>query len=70
MVVLDPAEVGRDPKDPSKLDNYAKLGLHGLVYDRWFDKSICLLVFRNGHCAINIEHSYADAPVSFHFSAK
>ena len=64
-MVLDPAEVEYDIKDPSKLDNWAKLGLHGRIYDRWFDKSISLIVFRNGHCASNIEHSYADAPVCF-----
>ena len=63
-MVLDIEAVEYEAKDPSKLDNWAKLGLYGHIFDRWFDKSICLIIFRNGNCAFNFEHSYADGPVS------
>ena len=64
FVVLDPAEVAYDPSDPSKLDRYAKLSLHGDCFDRWYDKSLSLVVFKNGCSCSNVEHSYADGPVS------
>lgn len=33
---------------------------------RWFDKSFTFVVFKNGRCGINAEHSWADAPVLAH----
>lgn len=38
--------------DPTKLDNYAKLLLHGKGYDRWFDKSFTLCFGTNGKVII------------------
>lgn len=32
----------------------------------WFDKSITLVVFTDGHAGMNAEHSFADAPVVAH----
>ena len=31
-----------------------------------FDKSLQLIVYTDGHCGMNCEHSWADAPVSGH----
>uniref|UniRef100_A0AAY4A254 carnitine O-palmitoyltransferase n=1 Tax=Denticeps clupeoides TaxID=299321 RepID=A0AAY4A254_9TELE len=53
--------------DPTPcLDRYAKALLHGKCYDRWFDKSFSLVVFKNGRHGLNAEHSWADAPVVAH----
>ena len=30
------------------------------VYVRWFDKSFTLIVTKNGHTAVNFEHSWGD----------
>jgi len=32
----------------------------GVVYVRWFDKSFTLIVTKNGHSAVNFEHSWGD----------
>ena len=32
----------------------------------WFDKTLNLVVFANGHAGLNAEHSWADAPVVAH----
>ncbi|TKC52287.1 hypothetical protein EI555_000406 [Monodon monoceros] len=34
--------------------------------DRWFDKSITFVIFKNGKMGINAEHSWADAPIIGH----
>jgi carnitine O-palmitoyltransferase 1 len=52
--------------DHSKLDTFAKAILHGKGYDRWFDKSFNLIVSRNGRAGLNVEHSWADAPITGH----
>ena len=41
--------------------------LHGKCYNRWFDKSMQLIVGANGHIGLNGEHSWADAPIVAHF---
>lgn len=33
---------------------------------RWFDKSISLIVYKNGKTGLNAEHSWADAPTVAH----
>lgn len=40
--------------------------IHGNGSNRWFDKSINLVVFANGKAGLNVEHSWADAPVMGH----
>jgi hypothetical protein len=35
-------------EDPSKLDHYGQILLHGKGYDRWFDKSFTLCIGSNG----------------------
>ncbi|XP_057683091.1 carnitine O-palmitoyltransferase 1, liver isoform-like isoform X2 [Corythoichthys intestinalis] len=67
FVALDDDEQGMMGDDPSgSLDRYAKCLLHGKCYDRWFDKSFSVVVFKNGKNGINAEHSWADAPVIAH----
>ncbi|XP_044749779.1 carnitine O-palmitoyltransferase 1, liver isoform isoform X2 [Coccinella septempunctata] len=66
VVVLDDVPYEFDENDPTKLDNFAKLLLHGKGYDRWFDKSFTLCFGTNGKVGFNAEHSWADAPVMGH----
>ena len=32
----------------------------------WYDKTVNMIVFKNGHCGLNVEHTAADAPVMGH----
>ncbi|XP_060521132.1 carnitine O-palmitoyltransferase 1, liver isoform isoform X2 [Cylas formicarius] len=66
VVVLDDVPYEFDMADPSKLDNYGKILLHGKGYDRWFDKSFTLCIGTNGRLGFNAEHSWADAPIIAH----
>ncbi|CAL9697307.1 unnamed protein product [Knipowitschia caucasica] len=67
FVTLDETEQQFDEKNPvTSLDSYAKCLLHGKCYDRWFDKSFNLIVFKNGTMGLNAEHSWADAPIIGH----
>uniref|UniRef100_A0A673JEF2 carnitine O-palmitoyltransferase n=1 Tax=Sinocyclocheilus rhinocerous TaxID=307959 RepID=A0A673JEF2_9TELE len=67
FVTLDDTEQRYDPSNPvESLDHYAKLLLHGKCYDKWYDKSINLIVFKNGTMGLNAEHSWADAPIVGH----
>lgn len=67
FVTLDDTEQRYDTNNPVKsLDSYAKSLLHGQCYDRWFDKSFNLIIFKNGTMGLNAEHSWADAPIIGH----
>ncbi|XP_069018130.1 carnitine O-palmitoyltransferase 1, liver isoform isoform X2 [Embiotoca jacksoni] len=67
FVTLDDTEQRFEADNPVKsLDSYAKSLLHGKCYDRWFDKSFNLIVFKNGTMGLNAEHSWADAPIVGH----
>ncbi|KAK5867675.1 hypothetical protein PBY51_012143 [Eleginops maclovinus] len=67
FVTLDDTEQRYDEANPVKsLDSYAKSLLHGKCYDRWFDKSFNLIVYKNGTMGLNAEHSWADAPIIGH----
>ncbi|XP_077425137.1 carnitine O-palmitoyltransferase 1, liver isoform isoform X1 [Vanacampus margaritifer] len=67
FVTLDETEQRFEESSPVKsLDSYAKSLLHGKCYDRWFDKSFNLIVFKNGTMGLNAEHSWADAPIIGH----
>ncbi|XP_034735406.1 carnitine O-palmitoyltransferase 1, liver isoform isoform X1 [Etheostoma cragini] len=66
-VTLDDTEQCYDADNPVKsLDSYAKSLLHGKCYDRWFDKTFNLIIFKNGTMGLNAEHSWADAPIVGH----
>ncbi|TEA11765.1 hypothetical protein DBR06_SOUSAS6910261 [Sousa chinensis] len=67
FVTLDETEQGYREEDPvTSMDSYAKSLLHGRCFDRWFDKSITFVIFKNGKMGINAEHSWADAPIIGH----
>ncbi|XP_043979492.1 carnitine O-palmitoyltransferase 1, liver isoform isoform X1 [Gambusia affinis] len=67
FVSLDDTEQRYDLNNQVKsLDSYAKSLLHGKCYDRWFDKSFNLIVYKNGTMGLNAEHSWADAPIVGH----
>lgn len=67
VVVLEDDVFEFDPNDPSKLDRFGQLLLHGKGNDRWYDKSFNLIVSKNGRCGFNAEHSFADAAVLAHY---
>lgn len=67
VVVLEDDEFEFDQNDPSKLDRYGQLLLHGKGNDRWYDKSLNLIISTTGRCGFNVEHSFADAPVLAHY---
>ncbi|XP_062973116.1 carnitine O-palmitoyltransferase 1, liver isoform isoform X2 [Elgaria multicarinata webbii] len=67
FVTLDDTAQGYREEDPvTSMDAYSKALLHGKCYDRWFDKSFTLIVFKNGKMGLNTEHSWADAPIVGH----
>jgi carnitine O-palmitoyltransferase 1 len=55
-----------DTNSPSSWSERSSKILHGGGSDRWFDKSLSLVVFENGYAGLNAEHSWADAPVVAH----
>ena len=48
---------------PETLIDTSRLMMHGDGKDRWFDKSLQLIVCRNGTTALNVEHSRLDGSV-------
>ncbi|XP_036944665.1 carnitine O-palmitoyltransferase 1, liver isoform [Acanthopagrus latus] len=67
FITLDDEEQGMRGEDPAgNLDRYAKSLLHGKCYDRWFDKSFSIVIYKNGKSGLNAEHSWADAPTVAH----
>nr|XP_056701967.1 carnitine O-palmitoyltransferase 1, muscle isoform [Euleptes europaea] len=66
FLTLDEDACGYEPEEEESLDRFAKSLLHGRCYDRWFDKSFTLVVYRNGKLGANAEHSWADAPIMGH----
>ncbi|XP_062510186.1 carnitine O-palmitoyltransferase 1, liver isoform-like isoform X2 [Corticium candelabrum] len=63
IVFLEDEAVTYSKDDPTKLNEMGRSLLHGSGWNRWFDKSVCLVVFKNGRMGFNIEHSWADSPV-------
>ncbi|XP_064355550.1 carnitine O-palmitoyltransferase 1, muscle isoform isoform X2 [Dromaius novaehollandiae] len=66
FLTLDEEAQGYTPDRADCMDAYAKSLLHGKCYDRWFDKSFTLVVYKNGKLGANAEHSWADAPIVGH----
>ena len=58
VLVLDDYAYDYDPEDESKLNEYGSLLLHGKCSDRWFDKSIQIIIGSNGKLGGNGEHSW------------
>lgn len=61
-----PDQVVLEDKSFTDLSERAKYLLHADGRSIWFDKSFCLMVFSDGKCGVNAEHSWADAPVLGH----
>ncbi|OQV22485.1 Carnitine O-palmitoyltransferase 1, liver isoform [Hypsibius exemplaris] len=66
FVALDDEEFSYDENDSNKLDDYCQWLLHGNGKNRWYDKSFTMVVLKNGKSGLNVEHSWADAPVVGH----
>ncbi|XP_030071630.1 carnitine O-palmitoyltransferase 1, muscle isoform isoform X2 [Microcaecilia unicolor] len=66
FMTLDNESHGYDKENSMSMDLYAKALLHGKCYNRWFDKSFNLIIFKNGKMGLNAEHSWADAPIIGH----
>lgn len=64
VVALDDVEYAYDPNNPTGLDKYAHWLLCGDGTNRWCDKSYTVCIMKNARAGINVEHSWADAPVS------
>ncbi|XP_065837964.1 carnitine O-palmitoyltransferase 1, liver isoform-like isoform X2 [Oscarella lobularis] len=63
VVFLDDDEMFYSEDDPTQIDRMARSLLHGSGYNRWFDKSFCAIIFKNGKIGLTCEHSWSDAPV-------
>eukprot|EP01126_Amoeba_proteus_P047275 TRINITY_DN5387_c0_g1_i3.p1 TRINITY_DN5387_c0_g1~~TRINITY_DN5387_c0_g1_i3.p1 ORF type:complete len:653 (-),score=120.36 TRINITY_DN5387_c0_g1_i3:87-1976(-) len=57
-----------DEKMPSTLNETGKVMLHSDGRNRWFDKSIQLIVCQNGRAGINMEHSGFDGHTCLRFT--
>lgn len=52
---------------PTELSNRAKIAFQGnSEYRLWFDKCFNVVIFGDGHCALNCEHTLCDAPAFAH----
>ncbi|MCL1060102.1 choline/carnitine O-acyltransferase [Shewanella gelidimarina] len=52
-----------DEKSPQEITEVSKQLLHGAGQDRFFDKSLQFIVFKNGKTGINFEHTGVDGSV-------
>ncbi|CAF2975091.1 unnamed protein product [Rotaria sp. Silwood2] len=66
VLILDDEEFAIGTSMTGKFDDYARAILHGKAYNRWFDKSFNFVVSKNAVFGFNVEHSWADAPISGH----
>eukprot|EP00049_Salpingoeca_infusionum_P017781 m.354327 g.354327 ORF g.354327 m.354327 type:complete len:789 (+) comp16984_c0_seq1:187-2553(+) len=64
VVILDDSTPSNPSDNMSEKHEVGSSLLHGNGFNRWFDKSICLIGFANGRIGFNCEHSWADAPVA------
>lgn len=55
-----------DDAAPTDMSAQGHLNIHGSGADRWFDKSLTLIVYANARIGMNVEHSWADALVIAH----
>ncbi|CAF0997974.1 unnamed protein product [Rotaria sordida] len=68
VLILDDEDFEIGTSMTGKLDDYACAILHGKAYNRWFDKSFNFIVSRNAVFGFNVEHSWADAPITGHLA--
>lgn len=55
-----------DEAAPQTWNERGRSLFHGDGGNRWFDKSLSVVAFKNGCIGLNVEHSWADAPVVAH----
>ena len=58
FLVLDDFDHDVDHTEPSTLAVNGKVLLHGHGNDRWYDKSLCIVVSKNGRIGMNVEHAW------------
>jgi carnitine O-acetyltransferase len=61
-----------DDEDPQNMDEHARLMFHGDGRNRWFDKSLQIIVQKDGQLGPNVEHSRGETPTAiplFDFAA-
>lgn len=61
-----------DNGDPQNMDDHARLMFHGDGRNRWFDKSLQIIVQKDGQLGPNVEHSRGETPTAiplFDFAA-
>jgi carnitine O-palmitoyltransferase 2 len=56
-----------DDTDSHDIDKLSLQFLHGDPRNRWFDKNNTLIVNKNGHAAVNFEHSWGDGVAVLRF---
>jgi carnitine O-palmitoyltransferase 2 len=56
-----------DDTDSHDPDVLSAQFLHGDPRNRWFDKNHTLIVNKNGHAAVNFEHSWGDGVAVLRF---
>ena len=62
-----------DDGDPRNMDDHARLMFHGDGRNRWFDKSLQIIVQKDGQLGPNVEHSRGETPTAiplFDFAAE
>jgi carnitine O-palmitoyltransferase 1 len=71
VLILDDVEVAFDDNDYAAGDRYVQEALFGKGYNKWFDKSMTITIFKNSRICVNAEHTWGDAPIccqAFEFS--
>ncbi|CAF3084968.1 unnamed protein product [Rotaria socialis] len=68
VLILEDSDFEIGTNMSNEFDEYARAIFHGKGYDRWFDKSFNLIISKNAVFGLNVEHSWADAPVSGHMT--
>lgn len=61
VLCLDEKEIAEDPKDVTETF------IHNRGFNRWFDKSLQLIISRNGIAGVNFEHSWGDGVAVLRF---
>lgn len=56
--------ISLDDETSHDIETLARATLHGNGHNKWFDKPMNLVVFKNGRAGLNGEHTWADAMVA------
>lgn len=58
--------VALDDEALPTLEEEALTSCYRNATNRWYDKSFQMIIFKNGRLGVNVEHTWADAPVMVH----